>query len=557
MGDNKQSFEGLLEEFYKAWFQFHPEAAVDAGISGYEHRLTPYGDDEIGALIALLEKLLSALAEFDVSSLDADSQMDLEILQGSAQIELHELLEQDWRKRNPVRFLPVHAIYQLTVRSVDDLSQALHSRLSAIPAYLRGARLHLSESPELIPAIWVDAAVQEARGGVEYLRALHDLPAVTSEEIDHLLESAAAALDDFAGFLEQELAPRASGDFACGRTHFERLLRYRHFLDLDAESLYAFGQALFDDTQRDLCALTKELRGDEDIAALSKSIQADHPQAMDLLASYQGQMQAAHAFLNERDLVSLPASNKLTVMETPGFLRHQIPFAAYLEPAPNDPEQQGYFYVTPVENDAQLAEHNHAGLMHTCVHEAWPGHHLQFVTANSQPVSRTLPRLLNASATLYEGWALYCEQLMQEQGFLNQAEQRFILLKDRLWRALRIMIDVEIHTRNVSFDEAVEKMSRLLGFPTSQAKADVMWYSMAATVPMGYATGWALITTLRDRVEVVPESNLREFHDSLLSSGSIALSLVIRRQFGDDSWNKVFNMSFASVWDNEVKEGIA
>ncbi|OGT22544.1 MAG: hypothetical protein A2V90_01170, partial [Gammaproteobacteria bacterium RBG_16_57_12] len=523
-GDGAQGFDALVHEFYQAWFQFHPEQAVDAGVCGYADRLTPYDDDSIGALTVLLEKMLSALDEFDAATLDEDRRLDYAILQGSAQIELHDLLERDWRKRNPLRFIPIHAIYQLTVRKVDDFATAMRRRLAAIPAYLRGARLHLLELPEEIPAIWLETAIVEARSGAHYLHSLHRHPGVKSEVLDHLLEAAALAFQEFALFLEQEFSTRAQGSFACGRTHFERLLYRRHFLDLDADTLHAFGQGLYDNTLRDLKNVTRELRGDEDIAALTAAIQTDHPEPAGLLAAYQQQMQTAQKFLEHHALVSLPPRQRLTVVETPEFLRHQIPFAAYLEPSPNDERQQGYFYVSPATEADLLGEHNHPGLMHTCVHEAWPGHHLQFVTANSRAVSRTLPRLLNASATLYEGWALYCEQLMHEQGFLGQPEQRFILLRDRLWRALRVMIDVEIHTRGLGFDEAAEKMHRLLGFPLAQARADVTWYSLAPTVPMGYAAGWALINALRDRVRLEQGAlDLRAFHDRLLASGSIAL----------------------------------
>jgi len=245
--------------------------------------------------------------------------------------------------------------------------------------------------------------------------------------------------------------------------------------------------------------------------------------------------------------VTLPKRERLVVVETPGFLRHQIPFAAYMEPAPNDPAQRAYYYVTPATKDELLEEHNHAAILHTCVHEAWPGHHLQFVTAHRRRASSTLPRYLNPSATLYEGWALYCEQLMTEEGFLDRRESRFIMLRDRLWRALRIVLDVELHTGGLSLDEAAERMVRHLGFAHEQARADLIWYTRAPTVPMGYAAGWALINAVRDQVRLDEreEFGLRSFHDRLLSAGSIALPVAVRAAFGEDVWQRARNMVFA------------
>jgi hypothetical protein len=138
-------------------------------------------------------------------------------------------------------------------------------------------------------------------------------------------------------------------------------------------------------------------------------------------------------------------------------------------------------------------------LENTSVHESYPGHHLQFSIANCTPASATLPRLMNESSVFYEGWALYCEQLMQEQGFLKSKEHRFVMLKDRLWRALRIIIDVKTQTGKLGYDEAADLMVRELHFPREQACGDLNWYSQSPSVPMGYALGWSIINRLRDQ----------------------------------------------------------
>jgi len=167
------------------------------------------------------------------------------------------------------------------------------------------------------------------------------------------------------------------------------------------------------------------------------------------------------------------------------------------------------------------------------VHESYPGHHLQFSIANCTPAAATLPRLMNESSVFYEGWALYCEQLMQEQGFLQSQGHRFIMLKDRLWRALRIIIDVKTQTGRMAYDEAAALMVRELHFPHAQACGDLNWYSQSPSVPMGYALGWTIINRLRDqeRQRLGSKFDLCEFHDKLLSAGSISLPLVEKRHF--------------------------
>jgi len=423
---------------------------------------------------------------------------------------------------------------------VKDLQQALTSRLQAIPGYLREARTFLREAPEQIPVLWLESAITEARVGATYLRELRQQPQFGEYRLDAELEAAAHAVEDYAAFLERDLAPQAQGDFACGHEYFEMLLRYRHGLSLSADDLHAFGQQLFDTTLAELKAETRRLRGDENVQALIQHIQAAHPAATELLATYQQGMEEARAFVRQQQLLSVPQEENLKVIETPAFLRHHIPFAAYMQPTPRDPQQQGWYYVTPASSEAALGEHNFASLPHTCVHEAWPGHHCQFVIANLSDTASSLPRLSNPSATLYEGWALYCEQLMQEEGFLKAPEARFVLLKDRLWRALRILLDVELHTRGLEVVEAARRMQTALGFTHEQAMADLTWYTRAPTVPMGYATGWALINAARARLQAQePKFDLAGFHDRLLAEGSIGLPFVMRTQFGDAFWEDV------------------
>ncbi|MDH3671405.1 MAG: DUF885 domain-containing protein [Gammaproteobacteria bacterium] len=547
------SFEALVKDYYQAWFRYQPEAAVEVGVPGYAHLLTPFGDDDKGALVCLNDELRVSLEELDSATLTDDERVDCDLLYGAALLENQYLLDIESRTPDPVRLLPIYAIYQLTIRSLPDFATSLLARLNAIPEYMTRAKDHLHSRASEIPTLWLESAATGAYRGCEFLQTLPQHPKVVDAEIaatelNTAITHATDTLRDYGQFLDNELTPRAQGEFACGQPYFENLLRYRHFLDIDISQLYDLGQQIFRQTARDLADACKTLFGHDDVAAATAAIQGDHPTKAELLSVYQQQMQAARDFVVSHELVTMPEKERLDVIDTPVFMRHQIPFAAYSDPAPNDPEQHGYYYVTPPADDGQLAEHNYPGLMHTCVHEAWPGHHHQFVTANLNPSARTLPRLLNPSATLYEGWALYCEQLMHEQGFLNRPEQQFILLKDRLWRALRIIIDIEIHTRGTTIEQAADRMVKHLGFPRAQALADLKWYSRAPATPMGYATGWALINAARDRARLQDTAfGVKDFHDRLLSAGSIALPLVIRTVFGEAMWSAVKGMVFSDL----------
>lgn len=543
MSEHKASgdarLNALIDAYYKAWFRYHPETAVEAGVAGYGHLLTPYAEEARGALVCLNDELMIGLDELGSENISVDGQVDASILYNAARLENEFLLDIEPHQADPGRVLPLNAVYQLLIRPTAAFASELTARLSAIPGHLLGARDYLSARAAAIPPVWIRSAIEAARSGAEFLEGLRlhpkvqtHLPALT--DFQAVLSRSVDAVRDFAEFLAGAPADAAAGDFACGRTRFEHLLARRHFLELSPSQLREFGVDLIQATKRELLALCRQLGGENDPAGVMQRIQADHPSAEALLPAYRQQMDAAREFLENRGLVTVPAHARLEVVETPLFLRHQVPFAAYSEPSPDDPQQFGLYYVTPPQLPAQLAEHNRAGIAQTCVHEAWPGHHLQFVTANLNPLARRLPRLLNASATFYEGWALYCEQLMYEEGFLARPEQRFMMLRDRLWRALRVVIDVDIHTGGGSLEEAADRMVEELGFSRDHALADLSWYTQSPTVPLCYAVGWALINAARERLRTQrPDLTLREFHDLLLSQGSIGLPLVIRQVFGE------------------------
>ena len=463
-----RAFDELQKEYYQAWFRFHPIEAVSVGEEHYAGSLRTYDDDDIGALMSLDQKMISALDELDTEELEGHRPIDYQLMKNALSIELHELQELDWRFRNPLIYVPVNAVYQLLIHPIKDVQRAFKHRVKAIPEYLRGARTQLSQSPELVVPVWLESAIEQCETGAIFIRNLGRHPLISARftnpaRLQPLFDDAAHALDEFAHFLETEISHKAAGDFAVGEDRFNRLLGEYHFLDVNAHDLLAFGEKLFDETEAELQKQAKTLQQDGDIAAVLESIHSKHPKSEQLLDTYRKRMRDTYKWLQKHELVSLPEPEMLQIQDTPTFLKPLIPFAAYEPPTPADTKQHGFYYVTTSEDEALLAEHNQFSIDLTCVHESFPGHHLQFVTANLHHADNTT-RSIYASASLYEGWALYCEDLMQEQGFLNKNEHRFIMLRDRLWRALRVIIDIRIHTQGLSFDDAVQLMVDKLGF---------------------------------------------------------------------------------------------
>jgi uncharacterized protein (DUF885 family) len=260
---------------------------------------------------------------------------------------------------------------------------------------------------------------------------------------------------------------------------------------------------------------------------------ADHPEAEELLDAYRREMERAKSFVIEKGIATVPEGERLRIEPTPPFLAPVIPYAAYMPPGPLGEVQEGIFLVTPVPPDApeelkeeKLRGHNWAKLPVTALHEAYPGHHLQLCYANQ--VGR-LPRKLGGylSSLFPEGWAFYCEELMEELGFIGEPIQRLGRLNDQLWRAARIILDVSLHTRGMTVEEAVDFLVEEVGLERANALAEVRRYTSSPTQPLSYLVGKLEILKLIEEFKAkAPGGSLRELHDAILSCGSLPPRLM-------------------------------
>jgi uncharacterized protein (DUF885 family) len=222
----------------------------------------------------------------------------------------------------------------------------------------------------------------------------------------------------------------------------------------------------------------------------------------------------------------------LDVVPTPSFLVPLMPFAAYEPPPVHLAGQAGRFYVTLPQPGAapdvvarQLREHGVHALPSLVAHEAYPGHHLQLVTAHRlrSPVRRHL-----WTPVMVEGWALYGEQLMAESGYYAGPEARLFQLMNLLWRAVRIVLDVGLHTRGMTPAEAVQYLTDHLPMERRNAEAEVRRYCAYPTYQLSYAVGRReLLELRRDYQERAgADFSLRRFHDELLTYGGLPVSLA-------------------------------
>jgi uncharacterized protein (DUF885 family) len=235
----------------------------------------------------------------------------------------------------------------------------------------------------------------------------------------------------------------------------------------------------------------------------------------------------------KKGLLTLPPGEKLRVLPVPDFLKHLFPTAAYRQPGPFSKDQTGIFWVNdlgagmrdPEKKRAEMRQHY--GMELTCAHEAYPGHHVQFVIQNRHPSKL---RRLFEHAIFYEGWTLWCEKMCVDHGICAQPEAKLQQLHDALWRACRIVIDCGLQSGALTFQGAVRLLMERAGFTRARAEGDVNWYTSAPTVPMSYLLGRLELERLHGRLAGEEGWTERRFNDYILSFGAIPWSWIWEAQ---------------------------
>ncbi|RME38710.1 MAG: DUF885 domain-containing protein, partial [Thermoflexia bacterium] len=352
-------------------------------------------------------------------------------------------------------------------------------------------------------------------------------------------QAAAQAIQEFAAYLENDVIPNARGNFAAGRDLFDEILRDEHMVDYNADRLLEIGWEQFHLTRRQMEEVARQIDPNRSVRDLIEEAKNNHPTVEGLLDAYREAMAAVRQYVIDHEIATIPEGEVLRVIETPPYLRPVIPYAAYMPPGILEEKQEGLFLVTPVDPNAPpevqeqtLKGHNWAKIPITALHEAYPGHHLQLVWSNRQP---TIPRRLGIMlATLFiEGWAFYCEELMEQLGYIAEPIQRLGRLADQLWRAARIILDVSLHTRGMSVEEAVDFLVRECQLEPANALAEVRRYTASPTQPQSYLMGkLAILDLVADYRRARPDASLREIHDAILGCGSFPPRLMRQRLLG-------------------------
>jgi uncharacterized protein (DUF885 family) len=519
----------LTSEYLDLVFDTFPTAATVFGRHEHDGRLEVLTSDRLDDFARRLAELRRRVTA--VAPADEEEAVDRDALAAAiSEALLAEELERPWR-RNPFEAATAvpASILLLVARDFAPLERRLADaaeRLEQAPAFLDRAKALLDEP---CPALWRQMAVGAAGGGAEFVAGtLGPLAAGTrlADRVEAAAASAAQALRDFAGWLGDEHAARFPTDapFAIGEAGQARKLREVHCFDTTPASFTRIGEAHIEELTAALTEQAGKLGGSDWSARLDE-LKADHPDVEGLLPAYQRELERLESFVFREDLATNPDAEAL-IEPTPEFLRPIMGFAAYLPAGPFDAWQQGYFWVTPPPDEAGLRDHAYATIPAVTAHEGYPGHHLQMTSVNRIP---SLTRRAIRSTVMIEGWGLYTEQLMHDVGYYDDAA-RLAQLAMRLLRALRIVLDMELQSGDLTYQAAVERAVSVARLEESTARSEVARYTMTPTQPFSYLVGALELERLRAASEarLGDAFRLRRFHDRVLAYGHMPPTLVAR-----------------------------
>jgi uncharacterized protein (DUF885 family) len=547
---NKE-FNKLVNEILEFCWKDSPVEATFLGIHKYDDRLDKTDSESRRRHLKKAKGYLKKLDGFSSdpkrraknAKLSEDEEMDWKILRDSFRVEIAEEEKIRWLKRYALIYpeTALYGCYILILRDFAPLSQRMRSvlaRLKQIPRLMKEGKENLRRGRD-IPRTWTQVAIEATAGGREFLKQI--IPPF-AEKVPHLKkdllvanQKALSAFDDYEDFLKKQLLQRSKGSFAVGEKFYNFLLSVHHQLPYTADDLLPIGNRIIKQTQAEMKFLAKRINPRKSWVKIVEELKKKYPAKENLLKFYKKETARARDFVKRRDLVTIPKGESLSVMETPVFERSTIPYGAYMEPAPFEKKQEGFFWVTPIneklpakQQEEQLQGHNSYVAVITALHEAYPGHHLQLVHCNK---IKSKVRREFATSLFAEGWALYCEELMYDEGFYTKPETRLLQLKDQLWRACRVVIDASLHTNRMSFNKAVNMLVNVAKLEKINAIAEVKRYSYTPTQPMTYIMGKIEILKLRDDFKKLKGKafNLKKFHDQLLSYGTIPVQMVRER----------------------------
>ena len=548
----------LADDYFdKFYFPSNPSSATADGIHRYDDRLEDFSHAEVDRQVKALRVYERRFQAVNPAGLSERVRGDRELLLGSIRGNLLTLETiRPWQNNPDVYSSGItesaFTLMERNFASANERLRLLCARERLMPAALRAARVNLRNPPR----IFTEIAIEQLPGIVSFFQ--DDLPAAFLAADDVALKrefvatnaEVTAALKAYQSWLTDELLPRSHGDFRLGAATFRAKLAYDEMVDTPLDRLLQIGMADLRRNQAEFARVAKELSPDKSAQQVLADLAEDHPEPARLLESFRATFDGLIAFITNHQIVTIPSTVQPIVRETPPFMR-AITFASMDTPGPYETvAKEAYFNVTLPDPgwDTQktagfMAQFNDPVISNVAVHEAYPGHYIQFLWMHR--IDDRVRKLIGANSNA-EGWAHYCEQMMLDEGYgqpgtgaADEHQSRLLRLgqlQDALLRNARFIVGIQLHTGQMTLDQAIDffvkegYQSREVGeIETKRGTSDATY--------LYYTLGKLQILKLRSDLQAREGSafRLEDFHDAFMQQGFPPIKLVRRALLHDDS----------------------
>ena len=558
-------YEAVAEEYIKTYLAAHPLEGTALGLHEYDGKITDYSRLALDAELSRLRRFDDRLTKFDPGTLSPRQSIDLRILQAAVKKDLFQMQEMSVFERNPMvyaRAADVNVYIKRNFAPLEDRVRSLVAIESQIPNILIAARTNLQE---VLPKPYVELAIQIARGSADFLKK--DLVAAVAGLKDEQIRvafqeanrKAANALNDYAAWLEREKLPKASLDFALGEEKFKRFLTQTELVDLPPQKILEIGMKQLKAEQEAFADAAKKIDPNKPPIEVFKQIQSEHPTPESLIPDVAKDLDKIRKYVSVHHLVGIPSDVRAKVKETPQYLR-ATSFASMDTPGPFEKRAtEAYYYVTPTENDwpekqkeEWLTAFNYYTSDVVSIHEAYPGHYVQFQHLNASPASKV--EKIFGSYAFIEGWAHYCEKMMIDEGYgsptsaspseedvKREAKYRMAQADEALLRLCRLCVSIKMHTQNMSIDDATKFFQENCYYEEKPARTEAMRGTFDPGY-LNYTLGKLQILKLRHdyKAQQGDDFSLQKFHNELLNHGMPPIRLLREIMLKDQAkWNEV------------------
>src|SRR6266404_1467977 len=535
-------FDQLVDDFVLGTLALSPTAATGFGYhvhhgASLDDMLDDFSPAGIAASRSLSRDIEARIARLDTASLDAEQRADIDIIHnalGASRLELDEI--QSYR-HNPTSYVELlgnglYSPYMLQYAPAAERYRHIINRLTKIPELIRQAETNLQDSPE----VWNRVARDENTGNIGLINTTLRDACPTGERMryDQAAAGAVAALQGFNHWLEDNLAEKPS-DWRLGKERYAKKFSLVLATGKTPEALLAEAEEDLVKVRAEIARLAAPKTVEQALADVARQ----HATAATFMPSAKQALVAATTFVKSKDLLTLPPNANLEVIETPVFMRGLYSVGGF-NPAPAlEPKLGAFFWVTPIPGewpqsriDSKLREYNDSGVQHLTVHEAMPGHYVQGEYANEiQPRSRRLLRNVFGNGPYIEGWAVYSQQLMAEQGYLGDTPGYRLTLQKQLLRVLaNTILDVRLQTLGMTDDQALDLMTKNTYQEMEEATAKLQRAKLSSCQLRTYYAGYKGWLAVREHYQSKHGAafSLKEFHESALRQGAVPLPVLER-----------------------------